>query len=586
MSKTTEQIKERLSIVDVVGSYLKLEKAGINYRARCPFHHEKTPSFFVSPTRNTYYCFGCGEKGDIFSFVERFEGADFPTALRMLGEKAGVPVVFEREEARESRHALHALLEEATQYFESNLPRSPEVKAYLKSRGVAEKTVQKFRIGFVPDGWRGLYDHLVARGYKEADIERAGLIKKGEKGPASTRGASSTRGGYYDRFRSRIMFPIADQTGKVIAFSGRIFPPSSDDTAKYINSPETVLFSKSKTLYAFHLAKIPIRKANFSIVVEGQMDVIMCHQSGFPNTVALSGTALTSEHVTTLKRLSPNILFALDADRAGIMSSGRSAELALSAGMDVKVARMPQGVDPADLAKKDPEELRRTIRESVHIIDFFLAVIMDSEPDPRKRGKDVQTMVLPFVARIGNSIDRMYFIERIARTLGMPTEAIIDEVNKLPKESPIDASLSDRPQEDQIHLSRKDIIIRRLLSIIVSEKAKKKSGIDVDDISGRLSSIIGEDALERVKNDPESIEEELLFTVEAGYENDDRLKRDVDDLLFELRKEYLQDDYRRALSELREAEREEDQQNIKKNLAKCKELAETLDQLRQSVESS
>lgn len=572
MSKTTEQIKERLSIVDVVGSYLKLEKAGVNFRARCPFHHEKTPSFFVSPTRNTYYCFGCGEKGDIFSFVERFEGIDFPTALKQLGEKAGVPVVFEKQEVQESRHTLHALLEEATRFFEGNLPRAPEVQAYLKSRGVAEKTIEKFRIGFVPDGWNGLYDHLIARGYKEADIDRAGLIKKGEKG-------------YYDRFRSRIMFPIADQAGKVIAFSGRIFPPSSDDTAKYINSPETSLFSKSRTLYAFHLAKVPIRKANFSIVVEGQMDVVMMHQSGFPNTVALSGTALTQEHVTTLKRLSPNILFALDADPAGVRSSGKSAALALTAGMDVKVARMPSGVDPADLAKKDPEALRRAVRESVHIIDFYLGIIMDNEPDRRKRGKEVQATVLPFVARIANSIDRMYFIENIARTLGVPTEVIIDEVNKLPKESVYGEPLPGERQEETVRSPRKDIITRRLMSIILSEQSKKKSGVDLDDVSARLSDIIGRDTFERMDRNSEPIEEELLFAVEAGYENDERLLRDIDDLLFELKKEYLQDDYRRALADLREAERGQNQNDVKKNLAKCKELAHALNLLKQNIES-
>jgi len=289
-SSPTDQIKERLGIVDVVGAYLTLEKAGNNLKAKCPFHNEKTPSFFVSPSRNTFYCFGCGEKGDIFTFVERFEGLDFRGALKVLSEKAGVPITFESQTVRDERTRIYDVMKEAVSYFELTLKNEGKVKNYLSERGLTTGTVQRFQLGYAKSEWNALSDQLIKKGYSEKEIEKAGLIKLSDSERPRDKNTYKER--YYDRFRGRIMFPIADASGRVIAFSGRLFP-EEDGNAKYINSPETVLFNKSKVLYGYDKAKHTIRKANFSIVVEGQMDLLMSHQSGFPNTVALSGTALT-----------------------------------------------------------------------------------------------------------------------------------------------------------------------------------------------------------------------------------------------------------------------------------------------------
>jgi DNA primase len=325
MSTPVEQIKARLSIVDVVGSYIKLDKAGSSFKALCPFHNEKSPSFNVSPSRDAYYCFGCNRGGDIFSFVEEIEGIEFVDALKLLADRAGVTLTHDIKENKSEREHLASLMEEATLFYERQLLQNTAVKAYLVDRGLTEETVRSFRIGFAPLEWRAVYDHLRSKHFSDAEIEKAGLVKPTEgKEP-------------YDRFRGRVMFPIFDANGRVVAFSGRVFGEQKNkdgsDVAKYINSPETPLYDKSSIMFGYDRAKRAIRTQNFTILVEGQMDLIMSHQAGTENTVAVSGTALTEKHLTLLKRLSDNLVFAFDADEAGLRATARAFRLALALGM-------------------------------------------------------------------------------------------------------------------------------------------------------------------------------------------------------------------------------------------------------------
>src|SRR3989344_4408177 len=369
MSSPVQKIKEKLSIEDVVSSYIKLDKAGVNLKAKCPFHNEKTPSFFVSPDRCTYYCFGCGASGDIFSFVENFEGLDFKGALKML-----------------------AVREAATLRFIDNLSHQREAMEYLKSRGLAEQSVKEFRIGFAKEEWRDLYDYLKKKGFSDSEIEKAGLTKKSEKGSSS--------GGFYDRFRNRIIFPISDSGGRVIAFSGRIFKDDGK-SAKYLNSPETLIFKKSSVLYGLDKAKESIRKNNFSILVEGQMDLVLSHQAMFRNTVATSGTALSDTEVSKenvvsnlglIRRLSDNLVLAFDSDKAGMTATARAGKIALSLGMDVKVANLPEGSDPADLISRDgAPSWKEAIKNSKHLIEFLLnGALKDAGGDMRKAGRIIK----------------------------------------------------------------------------------------------------------------------------------------------------------------------------------------------------
>src|SRR3989344_6165023 len=328
-----EKIKESLSISDVISSYIKIDQVGSNFKAKCPFHNEKTPSFFISPARGTYYCFGCGAKGDMINFVQEFEGLDFIGALKILASRAGVDISYESKDIKDERERLYRIMEDAVLFFEKNLTLYPEARNYLENRGLKNETINDFRIGYARNEWRLLSDFLRQKGYTEVEIEKAGLGKKSEK--VNTKGQSI----FYDRFRSRIMFPIFDSSGRTIALSGRIFPEVStkDDEnapAKYLNSPDTVLFNKSNVLYGIDKAKGEIRRLDYTIMVEGQMDLILSHQIGCKNTVALSGTGF-SENLSSkenivnnfgiIKRLSNNIMFAFDSDKAGIKASDRAS---------------------------------------------------------------------------------------------------------------------------------------------------------------------------------------------------------------------------------------------------------------------
>src|SRR3989339_66129 len=397
MNSPVQQIKERLSIEEIVSSYIKLEKAGANLKAKCPFHNEKTPSFFVSPERGNYYCFGCGAKGDIFTFVEEFEGLDFKGALKILADRAGVSLAQYSREKEGGKEKLYKIMEEATKFFEKNLVADKSVSEYLKTRGLEDKTIKDFRIGFIKEDWRLLYSHLKEIGFTDEEIERAGLVKRTEKG-------------IYDRFRGRIIFPISDSIGRIIAFSGRIFSAqggsasggedSNYEQAKYLNSPDTPIFSKSAVLYGLDKAKESIRKNNFSVLVEGQMDLILWHQAGYKNTIASSGTALSDStmakenavsNLELVRRLSNNIVLAFDADRAGFNASNRAAKIALSLGMDVKVVSMPEGIDPADLISKSGSSAwRQVIKDSKHIIEFLLDKALKSVEDERKIGREIK----------------------------------------------------------------------------------------------------------------------------------------------------------------------------------------------------
>jgi DNA primase len=448
MSSPVEQIKEKLSIVDVVGSYLKLEKAGANFKAKCPFHNEKTASFFISPERGSYYCFGCNAKGDIFSFVEQFEGLDFVGALRVLADRAGVELrrenVGDRSRERSERERLYLVMEYATLFYQRQLVGRADVQEYLTKRGLNAATIKDWRLGYAPSGWRTLADYLKSKQVTDVEMEKAGLVKKAERNDQRNDGRSDTVASgaprYYDRFRGRVMFPIFDAAGRVIAFSGRQF--ESDGTeAKYINSPETPLFEKSKVLYGWNKAKLEIRKRGQAVLVEGQMDLLACHQAGIENAVATSGTALTPEHVTLIKRLVERLVICYDADTAGAAASRRGFAVALAAGMDVTIATFPAGQDPADIASgaasaaEGAKALVTFISNARHIIDVDLERIMARGLSVHQRDTVVETELLPYVAALESEIQKGRFISTISHKTGIKEQFLWDEVKKLERKN-------------------------------------------------------------------------------------------------------------------------------------------------------
>jgi DNA primase len=595
MGSTVETIKERLGIVDVVNTYLRLEKAGSNLKAKCPFHNEKTPSFFVSPTRNTYYCFGCGSKGDIFTFIQEFEGLDFKGALKVLAERAGVPIEYEHRDKRDERERLFGILEEATLFFEKQFRDNERVKRYLAERGVENKTFDVWRIGYAPDGWRHLYAFLKERGFSDVETEKSGLIKRSEKG-------------FYDRFRNRIMFPISDSSGRVVAFSGRVFEETvvsgvtaqpMEAVAKYINSPETPLFNKSTILYGYDKAKMAIRKWNFSVIVEGQMDIILSHQSGLSNTVALSGTALSERHVEALKRLSNNVVLAFDSDSAGFAAAGRNAEVALAEGLDVKVAALPKGNDPADLIKKDPNKWKHAVKEAKHIVEFTLDVIAKQGYDERKFRLEAARLALPYVARIQNAIDQAHFVSLTAKRMNISEEAVWRELKRVHNtlltskiHGPARLSQQSNQSSQNMHAGfygkdlvespygRRKFIERSIRAIISWQKTFKEPVIDVEKTHKRLQEICGDDDVSSVADEASSpTSDELLFEAEVSYSESNRLERDLEELFLNLEEEVLKERYAQVMDALREAERRGDNGGVERALVHCNELSKKIAKL-------
>lgn len=414
-----EQIKERLDIVDVISSYLKVEKAGINFKAKCPFHNEKTPSFFISPARQSFYCFGCGEKGDIFSFVEKFEGLDFKGALENLAKRAGIELKnFGGEEKSEGKEKLFDIMEETTNVYEKQLEEEKTALKYLEKRGLNPNSITKWRLGLAKDEWRSLYDLLIKKGFSKENLLEVGLIKKV---------ADEVK--YYDTFRNRIMFPICDTNGRVIAFSGRALK-NDDKTPKYLNSPETKLFYKSEVLYGFNIAKNYIRKLDYAVLVEGQMDLVMSHQAGVLNTVASSGTALTELHLKKIQKLSNRIIIAYDSDSAGENAARRAAEMALSFGMETKIASLPKGEDPASVAQKEPKEWKEALKKAEHFTDFALNKALN-EKEGRNLTKEIIKNVLPLVHLIKSEIEKSQFVKKIALKMKVREEDVWNDIKKI-----------------------------------------------------------------------------------------------------------------------------------------------------------
>ena len=330
---TIEEIKDRLNIVDVVSSYISVKKSGANYKAVCPFHNDKTPSLMISSAKQIWHCFGCGEGGNVFGFVMKYENIDFPEALQLLADRAGVvvPKFSKKNNAQDKqREILERINELAAKFYNQVLQKSSiaeTARNYIKYRGLTDRTVAQWQIGYAPEDFHTLENFLVKKGYTEKDLLAAGVS------------SSSNRGGIYDRFVNRVTFPIKNYAGNTVAFTARVLDTKAE-TAKYINSPETLIYNKGKIIFGLYQAKQEIRKADCAVVVEGNLDVIACHEAGFKNVVGSSGTAFTYDQLVLLSRLTKNLKFAFDADDAGIIATRRALDLALELGFNVYIVKI------------------------------------------------------------------------------------------------------------------------------------------------------------------------------------------------------------------------------------------------------
>lgn len=416
-----DEIKLRIDIAELIGGYLDLRPAGSgSFKAICPFHSEKSPSFHVSKEKQIWHCFGCSEGGDCFSFVMKMEGVDFPEAMRVLGKRAGVEVPrFSSAQSNENQRLVQ-VNEYAANVYQKILRESPNAEAarvYVAKRGITGELAETFRLGFAPDGWDTLTRLLEKKGIRLIEAQQGGLVQPRKSGQ-----------GFIDRFRSRLMIPLCDGQGNVVAFTGRILKSEQpDDGPKYMNSPETPIYHKGELLFGLHLAKQAIKREKSVIIVEGNLDVIASHKAGVENVVASSGTALTERQLDLLKRLTETLLFAFDQDAAGFAAAQRGIRLARARGFDVRVALIPPeaGKDPDEAVQKDPEFWRRAVQETIPVMQYFV--------DRAVRGRDLSKveekraasdLLLPELATIENVVEREHWLQTVGDLLRVDADIL------------------------------------------------------------------------------------------------------------------------------------------------------------------
>src|SRR3989344_828998 len=463
MNDNVQQIKEKLNITDIISGYIRLTKAGVNYKALCPFHNEKSPSFMASPSRQSWHCFGCGEGGDIFTFIQKIENIEFLEALKILADKAGIILERGDPKTRSEKDRLYEICEIATQFFTASL--NDTIANYLKSRGLNEETIKEWRLGYAPDSWQSLLYFLRAKGFREVEIEKSGLILRSPR--------------YHDRFRNRLMFPIFDNNGRSIAFSGRIMhdiiPSKTEkpDTGKYINSPETVLYSKGRILYGLNRAKFEVRKSNKIVLVEGQMDMLLPWQDGVKNIVATSGTALTEEQLLILKRLASDLVLAFDIDEAGFRATKRGVDLATELGFNISIIDLPGGKDPADFVKNNPGKFADLVGIGEPILKYYFSQIFkkfskegtDIKPENKKL---IALSLLSEIKRIPSSIERSNWIRELSLRIGVSENDLKEEMEYLiPSEN--QRLLKSTQHEQVIPKTRKEILSERILALLLKK---------------------------------------------------------------------------------------------------------------------
>ncbi len=457
-----EQIRSANDIVDVVGSYIPLKHAGANWVALCPFHREKTPSFNVNPHRQIYHCFGCHKGGDVFRFVQDFENVGFMDAVRRLAERARIPLVLDgspgSEASRQLRDVLLEMHEQIALRWQSALANEAAgetARSYLAGRGVSPEAVKLFRLGFAPEAWDDTVNWAVSRKYAPHDVEKAGLIVR-----------KDNSGHYYDRFRGRLMFPICDEQGRVIAFSGRLLQPDAK-AAKYVNSPETPIFSKSRVFYGLDKARRALLEAGSAVVCEGQLDMIACFMAGVENVVAPQGTAFTADHARILKRYASEAVLCFDSDEAGQNATLRSLDGLLESGLAVRVATIPAPDDPDSYIKaQGAQAFRSLIDQAPGFFDWLLERLCRQHSTESDRGRlAIAHVMAESLAKTGSAVLIDTHAQKVAARLGISSDAVRQEFNRIrpglgPAEVELEMPVDDVPQPGAVELW----LLRLLLS--------------------------------------------------------------------------------------------------------------------------
>lgn len=463
MIREVDEIKNKIDIVDFVGTFVTLKKAGRNYKACCPFHDEKTPSFVVSPERQSWHCFGaCKEGGDVIKFLMKWENITFFEALKELAEKTGVKlssIDFEDQQWKK-REKLLKINELASEYYHFLLIKhdvGTAAREYLKKRGTTEKIVNTFKLGYSPSSWDSLLNFLKKRGYSEEEIEETGLVIRSEKGRV------------YDRFRKRLMFPLVDARGSIIGFSGRLIEDVSDEHmgAKYVNTPETLLYHKRETLYGLNITKEMIKKSDRIVLVEGEFDMLSCFQNGISNVCAIKGSAVTREQLMLVKRFTHQIVLCLDSDFSGSETTKRAIKDAEQLDFDVTVAEFDFAKDPDEAIKKDLIAFKKAIEKPVPIYDFILdRSIKKNSTNSAYDKKNIAAEVVPIITTIENPIVRSHYVQKLAKILDVGIESIESILHKETRKYEKLEKTAEATNAKPTIISRGELIQKYILSTL------------------------------------------------------------------------------------------------------------------------
>lgn len=566
MGDQIEDIKRKINIAEVVGGFVSLKRAGRNLKGLCPFHEEKTPSFMVNEELSIYKCFGCGESGDVFSFLMKIEGLEFGEVLEKLADRTGIKLVrnYGGEEKSEKVKLLEVnnLAAEYYHYLLTEHPSGKVAREYLLGRGVNMKLIKTFKLGFALDEWDGLISYLMKKkGYERWLLVKAGLV------------IESKQGGY-DRLRGRIVFPFTDAAGRVVGFSGRIVPALSkgeESGGKYVNSPETPVYHKSEVFFGLAQARQAIRKNNRVVVVEGPLDMISSFAAGVTETVAINGTAMTEEMVTILARICDRVVLAFDADSAGEKAIKRSAEAAEKGGLAIKVIDITGGKDPDEVARENPKLWKKQVEGAVEIYQY----VMDREiakwgNQGAEAARRVSEAVLPYLSKINNTVVQAYYVKKLAETLSVSEEKVWEELSKLGRREEVGEVMEVR---EEVKRSRKEVLGRQLLAMLFWVKEKEIMevkrillGLELEDSWGKLVVLILKKgrigkAVEFIKKLPvelgEVAKEAYLMEVESEI-----VSREIIKVAEELAKEIIREERMRLSAEIKQKEKEGDKETV------------------------
>ena len=590
-----EEIKTRLDIVDIVGEYVALKPAGTNHKALCPFHTEKTPSFMVSRDRQNWHCFGCSEGGDVFSFVMKMEGLDFPGALRLLAAKAGVTLRRADPKVASHRNTLLEIMAATAEWWHRLLVESPQavaVREYITKRGISEAAVEAFYLGFAPDSWDATGRYLREKGFSDAHIFEAGMLVKKERGD-----------GFYDRFRNRLMFPIHDPHGQVVGFGGRTLNPQ-ETGAKYINTPQTGIYNKSVILYNLHRAKSEIRSVDQAVLVEGYMDALASWEAGVKNVVAVSGTALTNDQIKLLKRFTSNFTIAFDMDPAGAAAAWRGIDLMLSAECNVKVITLLFGKDPDECVRKDPAAWPAAVAAAADFMEYCFVKSFERYPKTTAANKKrAAQALLGIIAKLGSTVEQSHWLQRLANALDVPEQILRETLPAIRKNAVVTPTPPTVPAEPRV---RWQLLEEQLVALLLHRPTHVAAALQWlgpeqlhQPIHHHLYGLLAVYHAERGEDGERSAVDFKMWLVQSGASDAASLAQTVDALTMlaerdfsafdqtaiareittictDLRREHLRRQLKDVQAELLQAEQQQRQQDVDRLSCQFSELLNQL----------